>query len=120
MRNCTNLSQSKDLKKYLPLNSADMYYTPPLVNGFTEYLVHPIRKLSIDWEVEQAIPCWSLTALINILPSSTLDISDDHYCRVSTMNRSSEWHGNPVDACVEMIKRLHNLGLMKNGKVRRH
>lgn len=120
MKSWTDLSQSEDLRRYLPLSSADMYYTPPLVEGFTEYLVHPIRKLPIDWEVEQAIPCWSLTALINVLPSLTLDTSDNHYCRVSTMNRSSEWYDNSVDACVEMIKRLHELKLMKNGKVRRH
>ena len=113
MKNCTDFSQAEELSNgILPKSSADMYYTPPLVKGFTEYLVQPIRKLPIDWEVEQAIPCWSLTALINVLPSLTLDTSDNHYCRVSTMNRSSEWYDNPVDACYELILKLHKRDLL--------
>ena len=75
IKSFTDLSQSKKLAEILPLESADMCYIlhassdnpdwrfdddiPPMVLGKT-----PINKLTV-----KALPCWSLAALINLLPS---------------------------------------------------
>ena len=58
------------------------------------------------------IPCWSLAALLGVFPTFTIDSSDDHYFRVHCYIYFSEWHNNPVDACYEMILKLHELKML--------
>jgi len=112
MKSYTDLEQSKKLAEFLSLESADMYYTPPLIKGHTDYIPHLKRKLPIDWDIEQKTPCWSLASLLNILPSSTLDSSNDHHYRLHCMERFTEWYDNSIDACYEMIIKLHELNLL--------
>ena len=127
MKAFTSIEQSKKLAEILPLESADMHLTNSSIKGemyideFNPVLVPYLRvKDSLDayskivnnmiaWEV---IPCWSLAALLGVLPSATLDTSDDHYCRVRCKQRCTEWYENPVDACNEMIIKLHELNLL--------
>ena len=127
MKSYTDISQSKKLAEILPLESADMNLTNSSIKGemyveqFKPVLVPYLRaKDSLDayskivnnmiaWEV---IPCWSLAELFSVLPSATLDTSDDHYCRVRCQQRCTEWHDNPVDACYEMIIKLHELKML--------
>ena len=99
MKLCTNISQSKALVEILPRESANMCYLH--VNG--TYFCD-IKDGVLE---DEDIPAWSLAALLNVLPSSTLDSSDDHYYRVRCRERFTEWHDNAVDACVEMILKLH-------------
>lgn len=102
MKSYTNIEQSKKLVDILPRESADMgwYYSK------NPYAAR--NQMWVGTKVEGSdIPCWSLTALLNILPSSTLDSSDDHYYRVRCKERFTEWHDNAVDACIEMILKLH-------------
>ena len=53
------------------------------------------------------IPAWSLTALLYVLPSFTLDSSNDHYYMLHCMGQITGRHENPIDACYEMIIKLH-------------
>ena len=104
MKAYTDISQSKKLAETLPIESADMYYpnrTDIKYQG----------ALPIDWKrglplLSQEIPCWSLAALLNILPSSTLDSSNDHHYRLHCMERFTEWYDNSIDACYEMMLKL--------------
>ena len=57
IKSCTDLKQSKILSKILPPESADMHYEDDISVEFGHGW-HP-----------QHIPCWSLAALINLLPS---------------------------------------------------
>lgn len=112
---CTSIEQSKKLIEILPIESADMWYS---YYGNTKY------NLTIAYEGEQwflchirnsshtDIPCWSLAALLNVLPSATLDSSNDHHFRIHCMKRYTEWYDNAVDACVEMIIRLNESKLL--------
>ena len=88
----TDLSQSKVLAKILPLESADMYYcycmdiyTKKWDYDTTPTFIDPSNQPDIG-----DIPCWSLAALLGVLPSATLDTSDDHYCRVRCQQRCTE------------------------------
>ena len=114
--NYTTVEQSKKLAEILPLESADMFMFNNVgesgkVDGtntsviFKEYF-NPLA------EAPEILPCWSLAALLAVLPSATLDSSDDHHYRLHCMERYTEWHDNPVDACVAIIKRLHELNLL--------
>ncbi len=115
MKSYTDLERSKKLAEILPLESADMYYLcgdegdPQFGTGFYEELEDGFS----DGKSRPAdVPCWSLAALLDVLSSSTLDSSNDHYYRLHCMERFTEWYDNPVDACYEMIIKLHEQKLL--------
>lgn len=62
---------------------------------------------------DYAIPCWSLEALLNILPSVALDGSYDHHYRLQCKGKFTEWYDSAVDACVNMIEKLHKQNLLQ-------
>ena len=105
MKTYTDLEQSKKLAKILPLESADMSYPYdrhlnkmygdiPYVMGY--------KRFNEDTD----FPCWSLAALIEVLPKGTnvstpKPLNESSYC---CWNQQEEiFADNPVDACVEMI-----------------
>ena len=106
MKNHTDLEQSKKLTKILSDETADFFWLiGHLHTDGPKYQV--IRTRNEVSEPETCWPCWSLAALMNVLPSATLDSSDDHYYRVHCKERFTDWYDNPIDACVAMIDRLH-------------
>lgn len=116
MKSYTDLEQSKKLAKILPLESADFYYflDPTPVRNIYHLTIQrvDIGIKNLPQYDEGDIPCWSLAALLNVLPSSTLDSSDDHHYRLHCMERFTEWYDNQIDACYEMILRLHKQNLL--------
>ena len=71
------------------------------------------KEMNIDYD----IPCWSLAALLNVLPNGTNIIKEEsdtenerYMCTVGINNNIiSTFVNNPVDVCVEMILKLHKL-----------
>lgn len=117
------MQQSQKLAEILSLESADMYWLNRHIDlTETKYELFVVDRSNkhIDFfnsyavavDNNEIVPCWSLAALLGALPSATLDSSDDHHYRLHCMERYTEWHDNPVDACVAMIKRLHELNLL--------
>ena len=119
----TDLKQSKILAEILPLGSADMCYIkhsssnnpswefnedfPPMILGDV-----PINEITAE-----TLPCWSLMALLDILPKIISNVT------LFIETSAALWHrgyrniytaraDNPVDACYEMIIRLHELNLL--------
>lgn len=74
MKSYTDLNQSKKLAEILPLESADMKILP-----FTEreYRVVPINDIAVCGR-EDEIPCWSLAALLEVLPLGIYDEFDSN------------------------------------------
>lgn len=110
MKSYTSLEQSKKLAEILPLESADMHWQYiEEDNGQLQWFCFPK-----DFSINQydMVSAWSLAALLNVLPSSTLDSSDDHHYRLHCMERFTEWYDNPIDACYEMIIKLKEKGLL--------
>ena len=116
----TDLEQSKKLAEILPLESAYMHYNVvgDVIIGDYQSGISSARsvakayKKNPDEFAKNVIPCWSLAALLCALPSATLDSSNDHHYRLHCMGRYTEWYNNPVDACYEMILKLHKLNLL--------
>lgn len=106
---CTSIEQSKKLAKILPLESADMGY---LWNGIS-FGECPVSKQTIFERVEN-IPCWSLAALLEIISYPTLSQEYDGKwsCREYQEGEEVEGYDNPVDACYEMIIKLHEQKLI--------
>lgn len=111
----TSLEQAKKLAEFLPLESADMYYfLDPTPAGNIYHIVTP----QIDFGVktrepeynEGDIPCWSLTALMNVLDRGILFKTPQGWaCQtyIEYKALTSYYYSNPVDACVEVILELH-------------
>jgi hypothetical protein len=115
----TDLSQSKKLAEFLPLESADMKWfswkqesDSPLVPTFG------YDKETAEFYKDTAavyLPCWSLVALLSVLPDYTLQTNTDGTVFVVCDSKKpmiSDSFSNPVDACVTMIEKLHELNLL--------
>ena len=111
MKSYTDLEQSRKLKKILPLESADMFYRD---NGIDVKLMWEHNAPKVE------NPCWSLAALLSVLPKGTniikeeADTENEHYmCTVGIKDNIMPTFGNnPVDTCYEMVLKLHKLNLL--------
>ena len=111
MKAYTDISQSKKLAEILPPETADGFYEAqhnPITNEREDILFTGTKWASRD----VVIPAWSLSALLGVLPSATLDSSNDHYYRLGCMRKYTEWYDNAIDACYKMIIRLNKMNLL--------
>ncbi len=135
----TDLSQSKKLAEILPLESADMRYgyiapydySDRMYDGGYDEIPYPkdflIKNPNFSAnEYDAELPCWSLSALISVLPIFIEFKSDKYYLRfmkeyveyandeVSITGRCLHTTGNNnlVDACYEMILKLNELKML--------
>ncbi len=131
IKSYTSLEQSKKLAEILPIESADMWYqhvgySYSIIDGKEKPVYFPMvirDNISSD-----DIPCWSLAALLNVLPKKYYPIKDHEtnlilgkpkdkwcvlYCDTTGMQDGEQTLGNnPVDACYEMIMKLHEQKLL--------
>lgn len=113
MKLYTDLEQAKRLVKFLPLESADMYY-------HNRVNIPDNFPLPIEWKranplLSQEIPCWSLAALLRVLPYPELreQYNGNWTCKVSNAEKTYLWEDdNPIDVCVAMIIKLHEQKLL--------
>ena len=107
----TDLEQSKKLAEFLPLESADMFLA---LNGTLPVMSKYIDNGLVTAD-DTAIPCWSLTALLDVLPDYTLQTNTDGTVFVICDSKKpmiSDAYSNPVDACYEMILKLHEQNIL--------
>lgn len=147
IRSYTTVEQSKKLAEILPLESADSHYVrnthdfmgnpvdgkwshPKYGNPNSQYANYIVQNFSSY----DTIPCWSLTALLNVLPiiytnnkkeicgPLHIDITDSETPFVlwyvnplhkgDIVELQTKEYDNLVDACYEMIIKLHELKLL--------
>lgn len=117
MKSYTDLEQSKKLAEILPTESADMCYRPYREEGgIPDYQATLCPYQFASWI---GIPCWSLTALLDILPNQFNKYTKTLYwfknawkCDYTNEDFESEVSmsaDNPVDACFKMIFELKRL-----------
>lgn len=132
MKSYTDLKQSQKLVEILPLESADMIWV--LANPDLPMIKAIAYEDSEKSKYYEVLPAWSLAALLGILPNNkhittTLsrggwkiepveyidkwfceyedEVDEDSPCKAFTVSAD-----NPVDACVTMIEKLHELNLL--------
>jgi hypothetical protein len=113
MKSYTSKEQAKKLAEFLPIESADMRFcfSHTLSGRITGH--YPIigREPSMG-----TIPCWSLAALFSILPKSAYleKGSSTELYRVTLPVEliSSDWNLELIDACVEVVLKLHEQKLL--------
>ena len=123
IKSYTSLEQSRKLAEILPLESADMEYM---------YLKEDSSKVSNvpfvkddeepEWPDDSYydfIPCWSLAALLELIRNfqpnyqSALFVGKENgYQYMSSIDSATHEYNNPIDACYEMILKLHELNLL--------
>lgn len=112
IKSYTDIEQSKKLADILPLDSADIRFcfSHTLDGKTTGHYPMIGREPSMG-----TIPCWSLSALLNILPKGTnistpKSTNELGYC---CWNEYGEFYAdNIIDACYKMILKLHKLNLL--------
>ena len=119
----TDIEQSKKLAEILPLESADMYWW----SSGKRYYIEAMDDGDFN-EKEGHVRAWSLAALLNVLPKKYYPIKDhetglilgkpkDKWCALywdatGMQDGEQTLADNPVDACVEMLLKLHELNLL--------
>lgn len=130
MKSYTDLEQSKALAKILPVESADMCWIKidddESFNGSWEVISRNSSLVAID---DKPLLCWSLAALLNVIPQ---EIFDGEYIINITEGCDSRWvltydnyeNENPsyyglsagadtlVDAFYELILKLYERKLL--------
>lgn len=154
MKAYTDLEQSKKLAEILQFESADMYYqyVLPKSDKIKHIPENGNPKEALEWYnkgythfgkeplslKEYCIPCWSLAALIDVLPADWWGYSEHYFLEISKMGDASKPNEvryfrfrkdidganygrithishsaeNLVDACVAMIELLHELKIL--------
>lgn len=110
MKAYTDLEQSKKLAKILPIESADMYYQAYYDSKNNLRYIPRFSSTFVPFKID--IPAWNLATLLSVLPKGTnistpKPTNELSYC---CWNQYDEiYASNPVDACYEMIMKLHEL-----------
>ena len=117
IRAYTTIEQSRKLAEILPHETADMCYKcieddpyDIVLRPFSEWR-EEYKGLLVNKEAD-VIPCWSLAAMLGVLPKihklkPILDLEENsiQYSGIDLYVVAD----NLVDACIEMIEKLHEL-----------
>lgn len=131
IKSYTDIEQSKKLAEILPLESADMHYCleqRDVASGY-EIGITPYTKAKSfigKCNIIDVQPSWSLAALLGVIPYN-VSFNKGVY-RFKVVKFSDHWEcyhenfgsvsteifkaDNPVDACYEMIIKLHELKML--------
>ena len=127
VKSYTDLEQSKKLAEILPVESADMAWCNNFIgiDHSDKYSAHlytakemkeVFDKYLVGWDKYwKLIPCWSLAALLNVLPPYyQLQTQDDGIGILCSYkgNTIIVAANSSVDACVDMIIKLHEQNIL--------
>ena len=113
----TSVEQSQKLIKLgIDKTTSDMHYDEHTLENYYS----PIPIIGKYSEIHDELPCWSLAALLNELPNGIdvikeeADTENERYMCTIRIDDDiiSTFADNPVDVCVEMIEKLHNLKML--------
>ena len=132
----TDIEQSKKLAEILPIESADMCWTNHCYGNIRSSLTvssktieeykNLLTRFANLTDIDCFYPCWSLAALFSVIPKR---IKDYNVLRIDISNNDfAIWYDEigygvnndlpnitketTIDACHEMIVRLHELNLL--------
>ena len=116
IKSFTSLEQSKKLAEILPLESADITVIGKDNIIVTPYLDAKKSLLACTVKKDSLHPCWSLAALLGVLPQGyslgNKKNNGKYYICMTCVKHDVIEYDEPIDACVEMIIKLHELNLL--------
>lgn len=126
MKSYTDIEQSKKLAEILPIESADAHYVreitdfmgnsvdgkwsyPKYGNPKSNYASYIVQNFSSN----EVIPCWSLAALLDVLPKYELNnFGDTIQLDVNLEALATEGDETLLDLVVNMIIHLYQLKIL--------
>jgi len=106
IKSYTDLPQSRKLSEILPLESADMQW---IIDDLGESFPFPIN----DRVNENEEPCWSLAALLDVLPKYELyNFGDTIQLDVNREALATEGDETLLDLVVNMIIHLYEIKVL--------
>ena len=119
MKAYTDIEQSKKLAEFLPLESADGFYaTDDNIIIAEPYITYLNGERNIPG-YKGAVPCWSLAALLSVIKETIgYTIYGDNNVYMSCDLGDKPWkletevYDNEIDACYEMVLKLHEQNLL--------
>ena len=131
IKSYTDIEQSKKLAEILPLESADGFWgyhdkwcsESEDWEGYEDY-PNAVPYLEYtrnenEWKEDKSdVPCWSLAALFSVLPFEDFTMPQligtpkTLYRCMYNDDLKSHAYDNPIDACYEMILKLHELKML--------
>ena len=135
---CTSIEQSQKLIELgVDIKTADMWWNfySVTTDNTTPQIIHLDTPWvgNFNWDNKSDnIPCWSLAALLSVLPFHLI-VNNQRYvfCMIKGLDKNGEtyaikyaifnttfylhltdFYNNPVDACYEMILKLHEQNLL--------
>ena len=132
IRSYTTVEQSRKLAEILPPESVDMkwYFWKDEIDAPKVPTFGYSKTTAESYKDTEAVylPCWSLASLLSVLPKKYYPIKDhetdlilgkpkDKWCvlywdTTGMQDGEQTLDDNPVDACVEMIIKLHEMNLL--------
>ena len=136
MKSYTDLEQSRKLAEILPFESADQTWVRIAIAGANLDVPEELQyrhngDMPFKFFSGIGVPCWSLAALLSVLPNNehietTISIGswkidpveylpNTWWCEYEDTENQTEFNisaDNPVDACYEMIIKLHEQKLL--------
>lgn len=125
IKSYTDLSQSKKLAEILPIESADMkwFFWKEEIDAPKIPTFGYSKTAAISYKHTEAVylPCWSLASLLGIIQKTTpykMECFGDKKAQLTCVLGDKPWEliisdfGNEVDACYEMILKLHEEDLL--------
>ena len=112
IKSFTSLEQSKKLAEILPLESADMVIWGKDLDSIAATDAQKFMSGLKDRKMNY-IPCWSLAALLSVLPSYEINNFGDGI-QLDVKNNALATEGNEtlLDLVVNMIIYLHELKML--------
>lgn len=106
MKSYTNLEQSRKLEEILPIDSADMCFNisqrtnmPPLMTPYCKF-----KEFFYMETPDFLIPCWSLDALLGVLPPYLFEFERGIDLNVYPNLNGKGWHCSYMPNAVENMK----------------
>ena len=104
---CTDTKQSQKLIELgIDVSTADMYHAPDANIIVAEPYITKVGDKTFIPSYKGAIPAYSLTALLCVLPKGTRllksETDDTYHCDYPKGN-IDKWFDNPINAAFEMI-----------------
>jgi len=96
MKSYTDIEQSRKLTEILPIESADMSWVS---NGLGKPFA---RTIPIKGDPEELCGCWSLAALLKLIPNFNM-YKRTIECRIETTNHLIDKACDQIDAAFEMV-----------------
>lgn len=124
IKSYTDIEQSRKLAEILPLESADMTWEQVTKNLTEDFKWKPTIGLDVaikdnlfSYRNGYVLPCWGLAALLSVIPEGVIE----NYYAPNLQKEDGKYSiaygddellciaDNPIDACYEMILKLHEL-----------